>query len=341
MTCQFFIKHEDHIALNETNPQEMTVQIKSEAEEEISNNWVKLESFPPDNPVSSYETKQEVGKTEEQFENFQESPEGNVQEFEHNAVNIEEDKYSGFLSPANSSKTGDNDFICNFCDRPFKCPNCNNSFTCKSHLTRHLYIHSNEERFKCSNCNKSFTQKSSLIRHLSLHSNEKPFGCPVCNKSFSQKYHVESHLNVHSKENLRNVLFVICHFLVNLYLLSISLPTVMKTFTNMLFVVCHLLGNQCLIQHLVFHSNEKPFTCTFCNKSFSRKQQYNYHLNIHRDEKPFKCTLCSRSFARKSVLTEHLYTHSNDKCFKCTFCNKSFAQKSTLSAHIRIHNNNF
>lgn len=50
----------------------------------------------------------------------------------------------------------------------------------------------------------------------------------------------------------------------------------------------------------------KSFSCTECEKTFTRKQNLQKHLLIHSGEKPFPCNHCEKRFARKHHLKKHI-----------------------------------
>nr|XP_033788816.1 zinc finger protein 664-like [Geotrypetes seraphini] len=92
-----------------------------------------------------------------------------------------------------------------------------------------------------------------------------------------------------------------------------------------------------LKRHQMIRTGYKPFTCTECNKSFTRLSDLKTHQRIHTGHKPFTCTECSKSFTRLSDLKTHQRIHTGQKPFTCTECNKSFTQNSHLRRHQRIH----
>ena len=68
----------------------------------------------------------------------------------------------------------------------FACVVCGKAFKYKSHLTRHVRMHSGDKPFRCIVCDKSFTQKSGLTRHMLVHSGKKDVQCHVCGKYFAR-----------------------------------------------------------------------------------------------------------------------------------------------------------
>ena len=60
-----------------------------------------------------------------------------------------------------------------FLIKPFKSNICSKSFSDKSNLTRHAYIHSDQKKFKCEMCTMSFGTKKKLLKQSSNHSTEK------------------------------------------------------------------------------------------------------------------------------------------------------------------------
>lgn len=100
-----------------------------------------------------------------------------------------------------------------------------------------------------------------------------------------------------------------------------------------------------LARHMYTHTGLKPYSCTRCNKQFSRK----YHLERHiiqtgcdgnpRPSHP--CQVCGRMFSRKDNLREHLRAHAGQvkrkKKYNCQHCNKEFHGTTLLQIHMRTH----
>ncbi|KAF2882738.1 hypothetical protein ILUMI_23471 [Ignelater luminosus] len=85
------------------------------------------------------------------------------------------------------------------------------------------------------------------------------------------------------------------------------------------------------------NTKDLKFHCTFCKKSFAKKQQLQNHTKTHTKEKNFKCEICEKSFIHKQQLTNHQKTHVGTKEFKCSFCAKDFMLKQQLQIHEKIH----
>uniref|UniRef100_A0A8C6V8Y8 C2H2-type domain-containing protein n=1 Tax=Neogobius melanostomus TaxID=47308 RepID=A0A8C6V8Y8_9GOBI len=80
----------------------------------------------------------------------------------------------------------------------------------------------------------------------------------------------------------------------------------------------------------------KPFSCSYCEKTFALKSNLVNHRRTHTGEKPFSCSFCEKTFAQKSHLDNHRRTHTGEKPHGCSICNKAFS-KHQLTRHIRVH----
>ncbi|CAG9136557.1 unnamed protein product [Plutella xylostella] len=75
------------------------------------------------------------------------------------------------------------------------CSACDHVAPTFGKLRVHMKVHN--ERQKCEICGKSFTDRSSLRTHLFIHKGEKEYACPRCNKLFLFKKAMEVHLVTH------------------------------------------------------------------------------------------------------------------------------------------------
>nr|KAG5705651.1 hypothetical protein BaRGS_026590 [Batillaria attramentaria] len=89
-------------------------------------------------------------------------------------------------------------------DKPVKyqCPKCEDMFSLKSHLDKHLALHSPTSQV-CKVCNKTFANVYRLQRHMISHDEStdlRKFKCPECGKAFKFKHHLKEHIRIHSGE---------------------------------------------------------------------------------------------------------------------------------------------
>ena len=66
-----------------------------------------------------------------------------------------------------------------------------------------------------------------------------------------------------------------------------------------------------LKRHSLKHSNERPYLCTQCPKSFTRPQYLKEHLNNHSGARPYKCSFCPSAFSDANSYYRHLRTHGH------------------------------
>ncbi|ELU09398.1 hypothetical protein CAPTEDRAFT_75757, partial [Capitella teleta] len=84
-------------------------------------------------------------------------------------------------------------------------------------------------------------------------------------------------------------------------------------------------------------AEDRPFTCSVCNKGFDQADVLKTHMRIHSGEKPFTCSVCNKGFSQSGDLKKHMRIHSGEKPFACSVCKKGFSQSSYLKTHMMIH----
>ncbi|KFR14116.1 Zinc finger protein 566, partial [Opisthocomus hoazin] len=49
-----------------------------------------------------------------------------------------------------------------------------------------------------------------------------------------------------------------------------------------------------LLSHHAVHTQEKPYVCRDCGKSFRKSSDLARHQTVHTGQKPFKCPVCGK-----------------------------------------------
>jgi uncharacterized Zn-finger protein len=91
-------------------------------------------------------------------------------------------------------------------------------------------------------------------------------------------------------------------------------------------------------------SPKRPFPCSLCLKTFTRRATLNNHQRQHTGERPFRCGFseCGESFAQDNDKKRHERSHGGEKAFHCDGtrsdgsswgCGKAFARKDGLLEH--------
>ena len=170
----------------------------------------------------------------------------------------------------------------------FSCQHCGKIFSKKFNFTSHLLRHSHEAAFRCDfeGCGKSFKRERTLHKHqLVFHEGRRErYLCGQCGQVLSSQSGFRTHVANHVGKDYikRNVKCQVCDKLFRCH-------SDMKT-------------------HMVVHSKERPFVCSWpdCDQSFSQKASLKDHINVH--EKKYQCQLCEKAFGRERYLKMHSKT---------------------------------
>ena len=85
------------------------------------------------------------------------------------------------------------------------------------------------------------------------------------------------------------------------------------------------------------HSEETPYLCTTCGKSFKGKRNLTQHQKSHSEQTPYKCSTCGKEFKRKNCLTVHQRLHTGERPYVCSLCGKGFSQSQGRTSHMKTH----
>uniref|UniRef100_A0A8C6TTB8 C2H2-type domain-containing protein n=1 Tax=Neogobius melanostomus TaxID=47308 RepID=A0A8C6TTB8_9GOBI len=155
--------------------------------------------------------------------------------------------------------------------------------------------------FSCSFCPRNFTRKYYLHLHMRSHPKERLFKCSVCTKDFTRQCYLQIHLKTHrlstvTEENREA---------------GAGLEEQSENFFDL---------EDCSAESPTPQSQtdqrQRPFSCSFCPRNFTRKYYLHLHMRSHPKERLFKCSVCTKDFTRKCYLQIHLKTHSGQRQYQ-------------------------
>jgi len=165
---------------------------------------------------------------------------------------------------------------------------------------------------KCYFCNYKSMKPFAAERHLRLHTKETPYFCREknCRAMFTRKESLVEHRkkkhklwNIQTRESATTYDYYFCSYK-------------MKGFSS-------------LVTHLLVHTGERPFKCSFtkCKKYYHTKTHQRTHSVVCDYNPELKINLAKRKEKHTQILIQ---------CrFQCYFCRKNFTSSSRLFYHIK------
>ena len=231
------------------------------------------------------------------------------------------------------------------------CPHCDEIFTTRLYLERHLVGGHKAIRHVCSNCQKGFLNQYDYVAHmdkcqmkpLKIHSMEKTASpvfekhtCPHCDKIFSTLHYLQTHLFI-----VHKAISPIC-------------SNCKKGFLNQDDYVVHM--DKCQMKPLKIHSTGKTASsvfkrhnCPHCDKIFTTVHYLQIHLFYNHKAISHICSSCKKGFLNQDDYVVHmnecqckpLNTFSMEKPgsslskrHTCPHCDKIYGSLHYLENHL-------
>ncbi|KAF0290761.1 Zinc finger protein 771 [Amphibalanus amphitrite] len=162
-------------------------------------------------------------------------------------------------------------------------------------------------RFQCVFCAERCATTKELSRHMNEAHADQLMPCGHCDKRFATKAGLKQHVKQH--EERRHV----C-------------PLCPRR-----FVALHDLQ----LHSIYKHSDERPFSCDVCRRTFKTLCILRRHKLRHTGLKPHTCAHCGMTFTHKFAMEAHAVSHQSHR-LKCATCGKKFGLQRSLEQHMRL-----
>ncbi|KAJ2941869.1 hypothetical protein O0L34_g10683 [Tuta absoluta] len=194
------------------------------------------------------------------------------------------------------------------------CDTCHLLFATETGLVTHK-AKAHRECFKCAVCLVQFHNENALRRHAELTAQNcgkhvRP--CTRCGDSFSDETTLKRHmLDNHPPDRWRPINVGPVRHRRNVdkreYTCEICFRGGFKNLSS-------------LRKHTQrFHSNQRPYQCDHCGKTFKDKPAITRHMRVHVKLRPvsWSCADCDMTFKLRKQLFQHFLAHSTGKASAC------------------------
>lgn len=225
------------------------------------------------------------------------------------------------------------------------CKGCGKEYNRKKCLRNHISVNTLTKPEECQMCEEKFSMKCTMEKHLLVH----PHECTDCHMRFTQSPAYYRHLVTHAKEdtNLRNgQSLLVCQGCNKEYAIEKCLQN--HVTSNLLGAPeeCHECKKQfsmrCALERhlLVIH----PYVCTECEKEFNQRHSFDAHLQAHEDVWQKKgaqtydgirrlCPGCKKSFFGEEIFNNHVFLNTLLIHEECPKCMAMFSMNCALRQH--------
>lgn len=222
--------------------------------------------------------------------------------------------------------------------RYFPCKQCDEQFKSYRHLRNHIHtLHINAiGTFSCDYCQQTFTNRMLIVRHMLKHAPKRELKCSICDKRFFSKKLHDDHLNVHTGDRYR------CQLCSKAYLYRASLRRHMNKTHLKADVAVQSTSTHDKIANT--QKTKRPHKCKVCLKTLASSNSLKNHIKLHTNER-HKCLVCDKRFIKLHRLNihnreNHLPDTDPKRYFSCSRCDKKYETYSQLRYHtINSHTN--
>lgn len=226
-------------------------------------------------------------------------------------------------------------------EKKYRCEECNFAFWEKSDLQRHIRSHAGNRPFKCEFCEQTFTWRRYLLKHLNIHhKDDSHFFCTDCCACFESEDILTQHA-AEAHSNKKQLTHTCMHCGEEFYF-KYKLDEHTFQHTGIKSHKCEkcsaaFVSRKELERHVADHSMEVSFHCNTCDQNFASIQDLQAHVTLHAGRGKFVCGECNISFKWKSQLKAHMITHSENRAFPCPTCGKDFKRVKDMKRHQRVY----